>query len=96
MAYFEQLNEDKQERMNNALLVKIREQHDNAYQANLARAKTARAKQACAGRYEGSWWRLWNSWSSNQTTNLHIIDCLRADVVIGDTIGVRFSPAGRT
>jgi hypothetical protein len=91
MAYYENLDNQKQEEINEQLLIKVRAEHESAYQSNLAKAKSKLAKKRCAGRYEGAWWRLMNAWRDNKVTNLHVYDCLAGDRVIGDDQGVSFT-----
>lgn len=92
MAYHSKLDEKKQSEIQNALLEHVRSEHDAAYEANLRKAKSKLAKKRCAGRYEGAWWRLMEDWCNDKVTNLHVLDCLKAGFVAGDTQGVIFTP----
>jgi len=90
MAYIDKLTEKRKTEVDELLNVKIKEEHNSAYQANLSRAKSKKAKNACAGRYEGSWWRLWNGWVQGKIDNLTVFDSLQGNLVIGDIEGVKF------
>lgn len=95
MAFYENLSSEKQDEIYKSLTEKIEAQHTQAYEANLSRAKTESAKKACAGKYEGSWWRLREDWVNGQVSNLHVYDCLKTNQVIGDTQGVIFTQSSK-
>lgn len=96
MAYYDNLPDNRQDEIRNLLLVNVRNEHDRAYQANMEKAKSRRQKALCAGRYEGAWWRLMDAWMEGKVSNLHVLDCLKHNLVIGDTLGVIFRSANQS
>lgn len=94
MAYANSLTDEKSAYYYHQLGLKIEAESSAAYESNLRKAKSKKAKDQCAGSYQGSWYRLREDWLANKVSNLHIQDCLRIGRVIGDS-GVKFVPAGR-
>ena len=92
MAYFSKLTDEQQNALSEQLLFLVSKEHEAQYQSNLAKAKSKRQQLLCAGRYEGAWYRLFNSWLLDTTSTLHVKDCLKANIVIGDAQGVSFQP----
>lgn len=94
MAFFSSLPNEKQVSVLSKLNMLIESEHQVSYMSNVSRAKSNKAKRACAGRYEGSWYRLREQWIINQVSNLYVMDCMLARFVIADTIGVNFQSTG--
>ncbi|OEE37265.1 hypothetical protein A1QO_03955 [Vibrio genomosp. F10 str. ZF-129] len=90
MAYCNQLDENKFSSIYTVLQNKARLEHEQAYKSNVRKAKTRMQKSKCAGQYIGAWQRLFNGWLGNTVSNLHVMDCINSNTVIGDTEGVSF------
>lgn len=95
MAFHDSLSDAKQSVIHQQLTALASTEHDKAYQSNISKANSKLAKKRCAGRYEGSWYRLRNDWVAGKVTNLHVYDCIRFGRVIGDTLGVEFTSCHR-
>lgn len=48
-----------------------------SYEAKLAKAKTSKQREACAGHYPSDWSKLFGLWCRDKVSNLHVLDCLR-------------------
>ena len=48
-----------------------------SYQAKLAKAKTRKQREKCAGHYPSDWSKLLDLWCRDKVSNLHVLDCLR-------------------
>lgn len=93
MAYSNTLTNFKFVAIQSELMERASREHDVEYNARVAKAKSPRQKRLCAGQYVGAWQRLLNGWLAEDITNLHVYDCIRNGVVIGDNEGVSFRPA---
>jgi hypothetical protein len=91
MAVYKKLPMSKVDPLMDLLIVNMKKEHEQAYALNLSQAKSKKQKAKCSGRYTGSWYRLMQAWINNDVSNLHVRDCLKADIVIGDPEGVAFT-----
>ncbi len=82
MAFFSRLSEEKQNELYGKLQANISSESQSMYNAALSKAKTKKQKAECAGQYKGSWFYLLEDWMNDKVTNLHVRDCLRANVVL--------------
>lgn len=48
-----------------------------AYEAKVAKAKTRKQREACAGHYPSDWSELFDLWLRDRVSNLHVYECLR-------------------
>ncbi|QIR16639.1 hypothetical protein [Shewanella aestuarii] len=91
MAYFTHLDAEHQSKLSQLILDKASVEHEQAYIANVHKAKSTAQKKKCAGQYIGAWQRLHNSWINCTVTNLFVYDCLQSDTVLNDHQGVKFT-----
>ena len=91
MATYNSLSEEEKSHIWSKLTLKIESEHTDAYKANLQKANSKSQIEACAGRYEGTWFRLREHWLANKVLNELVYDCLRVNFVIGDKEEVIFT-----
>lgn len=77
MAYAKKLSEAKFNQIYDELFKRAEAAAKAAYQEKLAKAKTPKQRQACAGHYPSDWSELLDLWCRNKVTNLHVLECLR-------------------
>lgn len=76
MAYASKLPQEKFNQIYDALYQRTKNAADAQYQAKLAKARTARQREACAGVYTSDWSELFNAWVHDKVSNLHVKECL--------------------
>jgi hypothetical protein len=76
MAYASTLPEEKFNQIYDALYKRTEKATRDQYQAKLAKARTASQRKACAGVYTSDWSELFNDWTRDKATNLHVKECL--------------------
>jgi hypothetical protein len=82
MAYAKSLPEEKFDKIYDELYKRTEAATRAQYEAKLAKAKTRRQREACAGVYTSDWSELFNGWCHNKVSNLHVYDCLRCGYVL--------------
>jgi len=91
MEFFNKLDEEQQSKISALILSKASLEHEQAYKANVVKAKNEKEKMRCAGKYVGKWQRLHNKWISLKVCNLYVFHCLQIDHVDNDPFGVEFT-----
>lgn len=77
MAFASKLPEKKFNAVYDVLYKRSEEAAKAAYQAKVAKAKTQKQREACAGVYPSDWSQLLDLWSRDRVSNLHVYECLK-------------------
>ena len=77
MAYASLLPDKRFNEIYDLLYLRVSAAANAAYNAKLAKAKTRKQREACAGHYPSDWSVLFGLWCRDKVTNLHVLDCLR-------------------
>ena len=82
MAYASSLSQEKFNEIYNQLYQLSEKQGKSMYEAKLAKAKTRKQREACAGSYRGEWFELFDGWTRDKYSNIYVRDCIANGVVI--------------
>lgn len=77
MAYSSHLPEPKFNAIYDELYKRAEAAAKASYEAELAKAKTCKQRESCAGHYPSDWSKLLDLWCRDKVSNLHVLDCLR-------------------
>ncbi|HDZ37604.1 MAG TPA: hypothetical protein ENH62_04855 [Marinobacter sp.] len=76
MAFASTLPEKKFNAIYDALYKRSADAAKAAYEMKIAKAKTRKQREACAGHYPSDWSQLFDLWSRDRVSNLHVYECL--------------------
>lgn len=87
MAYASKLSENRFNAIYDEVYKRAEAEAKALYKAKLAKAKTRKQREQCAGHYPSDWSELLDLWCRDKVSNLHVLDCLQiGQVYSGDEL----------